>query len=548
MRLKTLLVIAMLTITASQASAQDLYKLETPYEKARAQLVDETVNKIIQGDIQLALTMGLAINKMQEEEWSEWKQMEFGEELIAMVWGAYNWTEPQTYSDFRNFQRIGPACEEYARKREALEKTKTSLDIERERMRNYVPPIGALSTVMKATGEEFAKSMKKGTYEKNAQFRQRIAETGPSIFDSIANFICLSHALSSLQNVKQNYDVENEIDSLYLWHRENNKMIATCSMTPEMKQRVVRKDKKIQGDETRVCVVNGEVLPYKIVLATDEEDEKWMYESHPLAKNAVMDTNVVFSVAKTGITDTVILQVIGNHVFDYNNHKDQQAIKKQERIAKKAQEELEERLAKQLYETLYVSLNFEFRKSISSCDCEKFDRKHIEDAWVRKVYELYDLAYEEDAGYTTMEGCNRIQTLLKQIRSTDAAREYIKKNHLTEMDVRKVINEVILFHNYYYSYDIVLGTIAHIASDEYMRYTYGRNQFSLKKFKERGCSSQIKWVTDHYEFPNVYRVFAKWVVENDKKASKEWGKHKDKYKDIVEFYEHYISDDYKPRQ
>ncbi len=315
-RLKSIVVLSLLAVFGFHSSAQDLYKLETPYEKARAKLADEAVGAIMKNDFQIQLAMAIAMNTMAEENWSEWKQLEYMEQVIATAWGAYQWSEPQTFSDLRAFARIGPACEEYARKREALEKTKTPLDIERERKRKYVPPVGALSTILIKTGEEFSKLFVKGKYEKNSQFQQRVAESGPRTFDSIAYMYCMGHALASLQHNRWDYDVENELDSLYVWHHENNKVLATCHMSPEMNQRVSNKHKDIHGYELKVCIVNGEVLPYKMVM--DTEDEQWEYVFSPIANNVIIDTNIVFSVSKTGITDSNILQAMGDHVFDYN--------------------------------------------------------------------------------------------------------------------------------------------------------------------------------------------------------------------------------------
>ena len=46
----------------------------------------------------------------------------------------------------------------------------------------------------------------------------------------------------------------------------------------------------------------------------------------------------------------------------------------------------------------------------------------------------------------------------------------------------------------------------------------------------------------------AYYLLSEFIVNENKGAAKEWEKRKDKYSDIVEFYEHYISEDYKPRK
>lgn len=312
--IKQFVLIFVLTLFGSQALAQDIWSLETPYEKARGELAMDAVTQVMQSDIGLALGIGLAMAEMYNEDCSEWKRLEYYEEVISKIWGAYNWLDPETYHDFLVFERVGPACENYARKRAALEKRKTKLDIERERQRNT--SAGALSTVMMEVRSAFLKQMKKGDYEKLVQYKQRIAETGPYIFDSIAQSICRIHALNSKSLYKRIYDVEREIDSMYLGHNEDNIVVATSHITPEMAKRVYSKDVDIKEDVINICEVNGYLFPYRIALSTDEE--LWQYVTHPINKNVAVDTNVVFSVSEIGITDTNILQVIGNHMFNFN--------------------------------------------------------------------------------------------------------------------------------------------------------------------------------------------------------------------------------------
>jgi hypothetical protein len=560
-----------------QALAQDINKLETPYEKARAALADSAVAAIMRNDIQLTLQIGLAMNNMKENEWSEWKQLEFMEQVIATAWGAYQWGEPETYSDLRAFQRIGPACEEYARKRDALEKTKTPLDIEREERRNYVPPAGALSTVLLKTREGFSKLMKKGEYEKKAQFRQRIAETGLEIFDSIAYTYCWQYALVSARNGQMNYDVENELDSLCLWHSENNKMLATCHMSPEMAQRVSKEKKNFLVETMKVCVVNGEVLPYKIAMATDEE--QWMYEFHPLAKNTVMDTNIVFSVAKTGITDTNILQVMGDHVFDYNNHMTQLVKKEQERIAKekerKAQEELEERLAKRLWKFAGTINTYYFRvienESFFTRYNESYFSRLAQVLTIENVYSsvLNDFMndFEKEFGMKYDD----YRQLFQSIKALDdynysEAREYVRKKHTTENDIERLewmYSKKYMIEQYHDALEQVGTTL--VLLNELYKSDFRLYLLKLKKGRKTtssyglfgnmtSSSSPTELIKEMDNLKNgkytstAYAMLIEFIVNENKEASKEWGKRKDKYKDIVEFYEHYISEDYKPRK
>lgn len=563
-RLKSIVVFSLLSIIEFQLAAQDINKLGTPYEKARAALADSAVAAIMKNDLQLTLQIGLAMSNMKDNNWSEWKQLEFMEQVIATAWGAYQWGEPQTYNDFRAFERIGPACEEYARKRDALEKTKTPLDIQREERRYYVPPAGALSTVLMKTRDDFAELMRKGEFEKKVQFRQRIAETGLEIFDSIAYSYCWQYAIVSARNAQMKYDVESELDSLYLWHQENNKMLAICHMSPEMAQRVSKKKKNFLVETLKVCVVNGDVLPYKIAMATDEE--QWMYVFHPLSPNAVMDTNIAFSVAKTGITDTNILQVMGTHVFDYNNYMAQLAIKEQERVAKeqerKAREEYERNLANRLSKLAEKMMYDIIIRSFIDAEHKCRDLNNIPNSIFESAHLSVLKDFEKDFGME-LDECRYMLRPIEDLRHSNKSKalEYIRMNNTTERDIERL--EVLYSERYKkVQYDEAL-TQLDATLDLLNRLMYTNNNadsrlslLMLKQGRERYYASPspreliekmddlkiVKYTT------LAYAMLAEFIVNENKEASKEWEKYKDKYKDIVEFYEHYISVDYKTRE
>lgn len=545
-KLVSKLLFALLTMVSFNVNAQDLDKLVTPYEKARAKLADEAVAQIMKNDMQMTLSIGLMVGKMQEDGWSEWKQLKAMEELIATVWGAYNWGEPQTYNDYRAFQRIGPACEEYAKKREALEKTKTPLDIEREKQRNYVPPIGALSTVMQNTGKELSKLFTKGDYEKLAQYRKRIAETAPHIFDSIAYAQCALHAVASIQNGHQNYDVETELDTIYLSHREGNKVLATCHMSPEFAKKVYSQYRSIDADYLRIFVVNGDVLPYKMTMKTN--DDNWQYVFHPINNKSAVDTNVTFSIAKTGITDTIILQTVGNYTFDYNkklNHKLQKlAEEKAREEARKAREALEETLATKLYNTfgkdggeiclgcrnLGSSFNIKELNSLSEGVCNSACQD-----------------FNNLTGMTLEECCLELKELRGLYRLS--YKEYV---HQRNLDIESVDSLIDLRYNLL-EYDSIYHSLFELllygmrSSFQQKRGLAGFTYvFSIEKDKQKLVSFVENLKKKNYLL--TYSTFAKWIIENDKKAAKEWKKRQEKYSSIVEFYEEYISDDYRPRK
>ena len=79
-KLVSKLLFALLTMVSFNVNAQDLDKLVTPYEKARAKLADEAVAQIMKNDMQMTLSIGMMVGKMQEDGWSEWKQLKAMEE------------------------------------------------------------------------------------------------------------------------------------------------------------------------------------------------------------------------------------------------------------------------------------------------------------------------------------------------------------------------------------------------------------------------------------------------------------------------------------
>ena len=613
-----MLLISFLIVISSQTVAQDIYKLETSYEKKRKEIAVDAVHAIINNDIQMAFGVAAGLASLKEsEDYSEWKELEFYEKILAVSWGVINWLEPETYSDFRMFQRMGPVCEEYARKRTTLEKKKTLLDIEREQKRNYVPPIGALSTIMMKTGSDFSKQMKKGEYEKQVQFRKRIAETGPHIFDSIAQSYCINQALygtskneridwdnmitvysfsidQALDGTRIGYDVESETDTIYMWHQSENKVLATCHISPETKQKIANLDRTIQIDSLELCIVNGDVLPYKMALATNKK-EQWLYSFHPLAKNATIDTNVVFPVYKTGITDTNILQVMGNHVFDYNKIMYQRKLelkKEQERIAaqkaeiaaQEAREKLEEELTNKLNSIRYkykvnnrgamADYNYNYYSSLSS-------------SFVKDAFSAVYYAFEA----TLDSNIIKISQL-----SYSGVKEYIKENHLTEDDIERIESHFLTFVSQEESYrndlkrltqvmkildglmvdatynsgspsPIGIGLIdVLISATSYAQSTApASSELSKLQLKKGRKSSMInnnndtrslleELLTGMDDLKNgkytakAYFLLSEFIVNENKGAAKEWEKRKDKYRDIVEFYEHFISEDYKPRK
>lgn len=568
-QLKSIVVFSLLATLGFQAAAQDINKLETPYEKARAALADSAVAAIMKNDIKLTLQIGLAVNKMQEDDWSEWKQLEFMEQIITTAWGAYQWGEPETYRDLRAFQRIGPACEEYARKRDALEKTKTPLDIQRENRRYYVPPTGALTTVLIKTGESFSNIMRKGEYEKKAQYRQRIAETGPHIFDSIAHMFCMGHALASIQNATQSYDVESELDTICVWHHQNNKMLATCHISPVTAQSVANVSGNIIGESMKVCVVNGDVLPYKFTIEKGD-NYQFNYVFHPTTQNSQIDTNIVFAVSNTGIIDTNILQVMGSHMFDYNKYVDLLDAKRRERIAKeKERKALEIKLAdrilelnKMMKENKFDDILSYFENNIILTYYSDFFTSYLNPYNILGVVKS---EFEMEFGMSLYEYQKEFQPIRELNHYTnkqELALEYVRKKQLTEKDVEQLAwlyadhNEIIIYNkalNQVTKTLKVLDELMHIYMDKpelYMlRIKKGRIfTSSTDRRSPKVLIEEMDKLKNGKYTTTAYAMLAEFIVNQNKDASKEWEKRKDKYKDIVEFYEHYISEDYKPRK
>ncbi len=81
-----MLLIFFLIVISSQTVAQDIYKLETSYEKKRKEIAVDAVYAIINNDIQMAFGVAAGLASLKEsEDYSEWKELEFYEKFLQLV-------------------------------------------------------------------------------------------------------------------------------------------------------------------------------------------------------------------------------------------------------------------------------------------------------------------------------------------------------------------------------------------------------------------------------------------------------------------------------
>ncbi len=469
------------------------------------------------------------------------------------------------------------------------------LDAEKKQLSKILVTRG-IGNVMAQTRYEFLEIMKKGDFEKNAQFRQRVHEKGVDIFDSIAfkasqkvalECLFISYmrydfdTLSRVWLVEDKYDAENEIAPFYIMCGKKRYMVAECKLDPQMAENVLYQRDKIWFDSVlNISIVNGVLMPSKVDMFAGSlggyKKEKWHATFVPYDKTAKIDSNISFSVVDAGVTDTIILQAIGGHVFDYNKYLGkilaEKARKELEARLAKEKKEMEEKLAKRLCEASEASLEYKDKSVLIKIDTSI---KHL----TRKITDTLGCDFKNEVGIELSYFNDWMERLLKKIRSNTRGwpiyMDLVEENNLQESDVERIEQMLRVFErgkktlnvtkrydgrpllygekvdatNYYAKYKTIS-----MATDQLLRYL--SNYFT--KINERGdvvyytptpipipirgkneYKVAIKDMMGDLKslYHKGYLIIAQWIVDNDEKLSKKWNKKKEKYKDVGEFFE-----------
>ena len=469
------------------------------------------------------------------------------------------------------------------------------LDAEKKQLSKILVTRG-IGNVMAQTRYEFLEIMKKGDFEKNAQFRQRVHEKGVDIFDSIAfkasqkvalECLFISYmrydfdTLYSVWLVEDKYDAENEIAPFYIMCGKKRYMVAECKLDPQMAENVLYQRAKIWFDSVlNISIVNGVLMPSKVVMFAGSlggyKKENWHATFVPYDKTAKIDSNISFSVIDAGVTDTIILQAIGGHVFDYNKYLGkilaEKARKELEARLAKEKKEMEEKLAKRLCEASEASLEYKDKSVLIKIDTSI---KHL----TRKITDTLGRDFKNEVGIELSYFNDWMERLLKKIRSNTRGwpiyMDLVEENNLQESDVERIEQMLRVFErgkktlnvtkrydgrpllygekvdatNYYAKYKTIS-----MATDQLLRYL--SNYFT--KINERGdvvyytptpipipirgkneYKVAIKDMMGDLKslYHKGYLIIAQWIVDNDEKLSKKWNKKKEKYKDVGEFFE-----------
>ena len=480
------------------------------------------------------------------------------------------------------------------------------LDAEKKQLSKILVTRG-IGNVMAQTRYEFLEIMKKGDFEKNAQFRQRVHEKGVDIFDSIAfkasqkvalECLFISYmrydfdTLSRVWLVEDKYDAENEIAPFYIMCGKKRYMVAECKLDPQMAENVLYQRDKIWFDSVlNISIVNGVLMPSKVDMFAGSlggyKKENWHATFVPYDKTAKIDSNISFSVVDAGVTDTIILQAIGGHVFDYNKYLGkilaEKARKELEARLAKERKELEERLAKRLYEASEASLEYKDKSVFIKIDTSI---KHL----TRKITDTLGCDFKNEVGIELSYFNDWMERLLKKIRSNTRGwpiyMDLVEENNLQELDVErieqmlrvcsdgldKLKNHIYDTLNYYNKYKAITEKInellksvrdysegkKHNYSNDYVIYTdYYIQSVTLESANRMGSNGYYRSVLEDWKrefwdseeavrtlmkdlkpiYHKGYLIIAQWIVDNNEKLSKKWSKKKDKYKDVGEFFE-----------
>ena len=128
----------------------------------------------------------------------------------------------------------------YRSEREQIEKTKTSLDMQRESERILAKT--GWGRLMHQIAKEFEKWAVKGAYEKTAEYQKRMNDFATSVFDSLCFFKCNEAWLKGAKVSLKGYDADTEYMMVSLSYENDSgeachELVGGCSVPLEVVQK-----------------------------------------------------------------------------------------------------------------------------------------------------------------------------------------------------------------------------------------------------------------------------------------------------------------------
>ena len=224
----------------------------TPYEQKREKLAVDALEKItntmsVNDKLLVAVNLEHALESVDGDRFQEmaivenllFKFCDFGElfqteaNLLAQSFDANN---AYTGQSLQSWKKIS---DWYKKERLELDKSKTDIDIQREKERaELLKEHPGIAGVKQRVREKFIKWATKGEYEKTVDFDERISKKGPAIFDSLC-FCQFNEMFKSELKIKvSKYDADREGHPMRFYYGEekNEKSYVDAFWTLSPKQ------------------------------------------------------------------------------------------------------------------------------------------------------------------------------------------------------------------------------------------------------------------------------------------------------------------------
>lgn len=217
-------IIGLLASSQEAKAQQGLYDYKdfTLYEKQRCDLTNEAMEKITKVMESLSpydqMTIGLTYAKTIENAENEYDLMIAHENFMTALFGVSSLTEPESYYEYQVMEEFKSIAKWYFPQRTQVEKKRTALDEAREKERN-----SGKETLYRNIKSAFVSWVKKGEYEKRDEYLLRLQGQAIEKYDSICSWHCISQFFHNFDEKDLGYDADNEIYSLRVFHKVNEK-------------------------------------------------------------------------------------------------------------------------------------------------------------------------------------------------------------------------------------------------------------------------------------------------------------------------------------
>lgn len=301
----------------------------TPYEQKREQLAADALEKIlntlsVNDKLLIALNLEKALKSADGDRFQEmailenllFKFCDFGElfqteaNLLAQSFDA---NDAYTGQSLQSWKEIG---DWYKKERIELDKSKTDLDIQREKDRaDLLKELPGIAGVKQHVREKFLKWATKGEYEKTVDLNERILKKGPAKFDSLC-FSQFNEMFKSELNIKvSKYDADREGHPMRFFYGEENKeksyVDAFWTLSPKQDQSL-DEPKWSESYAIGAFRKNNDIYPATYHYTWYKKDKPYIEEW-----DIVLGNQEPIQIPMADVLKGTSIEIMDDHVFDY---------------------------------------------------------------------------------------------------------------------------------------------------------------------------------------------------------------------------------------